>query len=251
MIRFCNDVDGQAGDNMTHEWMTLKELARQLGRDRREIERLVQRGRLPGHKAGEDWQFHTAEITHWLEQEMREYTDRELAAVEASPLSSDPSSEPTNSPISKILHPETVQVPLEARTKRSVMESLIEVAGRTWQVWEPATVLKAVRDREDVMSTAFENGVAFPHPRNPVSSALGESILAYGRTLSGIPYGGPNRTLSDIFFLVLCKDSKTHLLTLARLGRLIQLPDFLDNLRNATGNEQSYRVIIDADAALS
>ncbi|MEX0726186.1 MAG: PTS sugar transporter subunit IIA [Planctomycetaceae bacterium] len=236
---------------MSHEWMTLEELARQLGRDRREIERLVQRGRLPGHKVSGDWQFHTAEITHWLEQEMREYTDRELAAVEASQLSSEPSDEPSSSPISEILHPETVQVPLEARTKRSVMESLIEIAGRTWQVWQPATVLKAVREREEVMSTAFENGVAIPHPRNPVSGALGESILAYGRTLSGIPYGGPGRSLTDIFFLVLCKDSKTHLLTLARLGRLIQLPEFLDDLRNAPDSASSYRVIIDADAALS
>ena len=35
-----------------------------------------------------------------------------------------------------ILHPETVAVPLEARTKRSVLESLVVVAGRTWQVWD-------------------------------------------------------------------------------------------------------------------
>lgn len=236
---------------MSHEWMTLDELARQLGRDRREIERLVQRGRLPGHKVGGDWQFHTAEITHWLEQEMREYTDRELAAVEASQLSPEPATEPVASPISQILYPETVQVPLEARTKRSVMESLIEVAGRTWQVWEPATVLKAVREREEVMSTAYENGVAIPHPRNPVPGSLGESILAYGRTLSGIPYGGSHRYLSDIFFLVLGKDSKTHLLTLARLGRLIQLPEFLDDLRHAPDSASSYGVIIDADASLS
>ncbi|MFN0195694.1 MAG: PTS sugar transporter subunit IIA [Planctomycetaceae bacterium] len=232
---------------MSHEWMTLDELARQLGRDRREIERLVQRGRIPGHKTGDDWQFHTSEITHWLEQEMREYTDRELAVVEASQQTDDM----TVSPIVQFLHPETVEVPLEARTKRSVLESLIEVAGRTWQVWEPATVLKAVKDREEVMSTAYDQGVAIPHPRNPVPGALGESILAYGRTFSGIPFGGPNRSLTDIFFLVLCRDPQTHLKTLARLGRLIQTPDFLEDLRNASDSKSSYEVIIEADRALN
>ena len=65
---------------MSHDWYSLEELAQHLGRDRREIEKLVNRGRIPGRKVGGDWQFHPTEITHWLEQEMREYTDREYEA---------------------------------------------------------------------------------------------------------------------------------------------------------------------------
>ena len=67
---------------MSHESYTLDELARQLGRDRREIEKLVNRGRIPGRKVGGEWQFHPTEITHWLEQEMRAFTDQQLEAVE-------------------------------------------------------------------------------------------------------------------------------------------------------------------------
>jgi PTS system nitrogen regulatory IIA component len=67
---------------MSHESYTLDELARQLGRDRREIEKLVNRGRIPGRKVGGDWQFHPTEITHWLEQEMKAFTDQQLVAVE-------------------------------------------------------------------------------------------------------------------------------------------------------------------------
>src|SRR5690606_12343676 len=126
-------------------------------------------------------------------------------------------------PVSSLLKPEMVQVPLEARTKRSVLESLIEVAGRTWQVWEPAAVLQAVQAREEVLSTAFDNGVAIPHPRTPLPDAYGESLIAFGRTFSGIPFGAPRRGLTDLFFLVLCLDSRTHLLVLARLGRMLQL----------------------------
>lgn len=232
---------------MSHEPFTLDELARQLGRDRREIEKLVNRGRIPGRKVGGDWLFHPQEITHWLETEMREYTDRELAAVEESQRSTELNAE---MPVCSLLRRETVEVPLEARTKRSVLESLVEVAGRTWQIWEPAAILDAVRQREEAFSTAFDNGVAIPHIRNPMPDALGESIIAFGRTLAGIAFGAPRGVLTDLFFLVLCRDSRTHLQVLARLGRLIQTPDFLANLRSVDSGKAAYEVICTADEQL-
>lgn len=233
---------------MPHDWLTIDELARQLGRDRREIEKLVNRGRIPGRKIGGDWQFHPTEITHWLEQEMRDYTDRELAVVEGAYQTSDTDADV---PVESLLSPETIAVPLEARTKRSVLESLIEVAGRTWQIWEPATVLNAVRERENVLPTAFDNGVAIPHPRNPLPDTLGQPLIAFGRTLSGIPFGCPSGGLTDLFFLVLCRDSRTHLCVLARLGRLIQMPEFLDALRHAEDSESAYEVICEYDRSLA
>ncbi|ADG68221.1 phosphoenolpyruvate-dependent sugar phosphotransferase system EIIA 2 [Planctopirus limnophila DSM 3776] len=233
---------------MSRDWYSLDELARHLGRDRREIEKLVNRGRIPGRKVAGDWQFHPTEITHWLEQEMREYTDRELAIIEQSHRTVEHA---TASPIAVLLSRETIQVPLEARTKRSVLESMLEVAGRTWQIWQPAALLAAIQERESVLSTAFDMGVAIPHPRNPVPDALGQSLIAMGRTPSGIPFGAPNRGLTDIFFLVLCRDSRTHLHVLARLGRLLQKPGFVDELRLAPDSDTSYDLICRADAELT
>ena len=121
------------------------------------------------------------------------------------------------------------------------------MAGRTWQVWDPATVLKAVREREDVMSTGFDNGVAIPHPRNPQPDSLGQSVMAFGRTSSGIPFGAPKRQLTDLFFLVLTRDSATHLQILARLGRMMQLPEFLERLRAADTSIEIHDIITGAD----
>lgn len=233
---------------MSHDWFSLDELAQHLGRDRREIEKLANRGRIPGRKMSGDWQFHPTEITHWLEQEMREYTDRELALIEQTnrPVEVD-----STALIANLLSVETVQVPLEARTKRSVLETLIEVAGRTWQIWQPAALLSAIQEREAVLSTAFGNGVALPHPRNPLPEALGQSVLAFGRTQSGIPFGAPNREMTDLFFLVLCRDSRTHLAVLARLGRLIQQPGFLEGLRAIDDSLGAHQFIVEAEQQLA
>jgi PTS system nitrogen regulatory IIA component len=229
---------------MSRDWYTLDELAAHLGRDRREIERLANRGRIPGHKRSGEWQFHAAEVTQWLEHAMREYTDTQLAAVERS---MEATAHELGVPVSRLLCPEAVQVPLEARTRRSVLESLVEVCGRTWQVWQPAQVLKAVQEREELMSTAFDSGVAIPHPRQPLPESVSESMVAFGRTLSGIPFGAPNNSLTDLFFLVVCRDARTHLHVLARLGRLIQKPDFLAALRAAADSRSAYELIVQAD----
>jgi nitrogen PTS system EIIA component len=233
---------------MSHESISIEELATRIGRDRRDVEKLANRGRIPGRKVGGVWQFHPTEIRHWLEHELRGFSDTELAALEEGQRSEE-TEEAT--PILQRMTAELVQVPLQGRTKRSVIESLIEVAGRTWQIWEPATVLNAVLEREEIFSTGFENGVAIPHPRNPLPDVLGQSIVAFGRTLSGIPFGAPRRQLSDLFFLVLCQDSRSHLHVLARLGRLIQSPGFLDELRAAETSSAAYQVIAQADKELS
>ena len=97
------------------------------------------------------------------------------------------------------------------------------------------------------MSTGFENGIAIPHPRNPLPDAVGQSIIAFGKTLSGIPFGAPGRRLTDIFFLVLAKDASTHLQILARLGRLIQRNGFIDDLRQTESGLTAYELIVRTD----
>ena len=232
---------------MSRDFYTLEELAQRLGRDRRLVEKLVNRGIIPGRRVGGDWRFNEIEITHWLEQDIRGLDDEGLAQLEQSQHARN---QTTQSPIAALLLLETCEVPLDAGTRPAVLQALIEVAGRTWQVWDPALILKAVREREDVMSTGFDNGAAIPHPRNPLPDAIGQSIIAFGKTLSGIPFGAPGRQMTDLFFLVLAKDATTHLQILARLGRLLQREGFINELRNTATTADAYELIIRTDTLI-
>mgnify|MGYP003343342573 CR=1 FL=1 len=64
---------------MSREFLNLDEVADWLGRDRRTVEKLVQRGILPGRRIAGEWRFHPAEITHWAEQDLRTLDATELA----------------------------------------------------------------------------------------------------------------------------------------------------------------------------
>jgi PTS system nitrogen regulatory IIA component len=212
---------------MSHESMDLDQLAFYLQRDVREVTKLASRGHLPGRKVGGEWRFARAEINHWIETQISDYTEQQLAALERAG-SSQEDQEPL---IATLLSEATTAVPLVAGTRGSVLRELVSLAENSWQVYDPEAILEAIRQREEMASTALENGVALPHPHRPLAAALGESLIAYGRTASGIPFGEPGGGLTDIYFLVCCRDDRTHLQVLARLTRLLLRPDFVTELR--------------------
>jgi PTS system nitrogen regulatory IIA component len=74
--------------------------------------------------------------------------------------------------------------------------------------------------------------------------------VAYGRTVSGIPFGAPSGGLTDIFFLVCSQDDRTHLRILARLTRLLQRPGFLEDLRGAETVADTLELIRSAEQEL-
>jgi PTS system nitrogen regulatory IIA component len=131
-----------------------------------------------------------------------------------------------------------------------VLRQLVAVAEHSWQVYDADAILEALRQREERASTALPSGVAIPHPHRPLPNALGESLIAYGRTASPIPFGAPRGGLTDIFFLVCCRDDGTHLRVLARLSRLLLRPGFVDELRAMETPAETWELIAAEERAL-
>ncbi|HEY7156209.1 MAG TPA: PTS sugar transporter subunit IIA [Gemmataceae bacterium] len=228
---------------MGSDMMDMEQLAAYLRRDVREVGKLASRGRLPGHKVGGQWRFARAEINQWIETQMHSLSEKELSNLESRGGDAEPL-------LANLLSEASIAVPLAASTRASVLKELVTLAEQSWQVYDPEAILDAVRQREEMMSTALPSGVAIPHPRRPLPAALGESVLAYARTASGIPFGAPNGNLTDMFFLVCCRDDRTHLRVLARLTRLFLRPDFLDDLRAAETPRDSWELIAGAEQQL-
>jgi PTS system nitrogen regulatory IIA component len=227
---------------MPPETLDLTELGKYLQRDSRELEKLVSQGRIPGRRVGGDWIFNRTEINEWLEQQLSSYSDSELETVERS-VRGQNANKTLNLLVTPLMHEETMAIPLQARTTPKVLTQLVAVANGTWQVYVPEDVLAAVRAREELCTTALPGGVAIPHPRRPLPHAIGESVIAYGRTFTGIPFGGPRGQLTDLFFLVLCQEERRHLQILARLSRMFQRPDFLDQLRSLDSPKETLEYI--------
>ena len=207
-----------------------------------QIERLVSRGKLPGRKVAGQWRFAQAEIHHWMERRIGIADDEELEDVEGA-LARSAASQGASQPLLKDwLRPETILIPLPARTKTAVISAIVQVVAETGLLWDESRMRDAVRSREELHSTALDIGVAMLHPRRPQSTILAEPILALGVTGSGIPFGG-GRQLTDVFFLICSTDDRSHLQILARLSRLIANDTVLDAIRNATAPAEVMEIV--------
>src|SRR5438874_7052372 len=156
---------------MGSDMMNLEQLATYLQRDPREVSKLASRGHLPGQKVAGQWRFARAEVNHWLETQIPDYTEKQLTALDNGPAPLE-EQEPL---ISALLSEATIAVPLPASTRSSVLKELVNQAENTWQVYDPEAILQAIRQREEMGSTALDSGIAIPHPRRPMLAALGES----------------------------------------------------------------------------
>jgi nitrogen PTS system EIIA component len=233
---------------MDNETMDLEQLASYLQRDARELHKLANRGHLPGMKVGGEWRFASAEIQYWLEKQISAYSEAQLSALETA---ANRGMDDCQSLVTPLLSEAAMAAPLAAGTKPSVLRELVALAERTWQVYDPAAMLAAIQQREEHGSTALDCGVALPHPHRPLAPTIqGEALIAYARTPRGIPFGAADGSLSDIFFLVCCRDRAAHVRVLARLTRLLLRPEFVAQLRGAADVSQAFEVIVQAENEL-
>ena len=213
------------------------------------VAKLAERGKLPGRRVGGEWRFSAAEIHHWLEDRIGLSDDEGLVQMEGA---LDRAAEVTaveEVSIAELLKEEAIEVPLNARTRASVIAKMTELAARTHLLWDPEKMAEAVRAREEMHSTALDNGVSLLHPRRPMPAILAEAVLALGITPGGIPFGGGG-SLTDIFFLICSTSDHEHLRILARLSRVINDQDFLAAMRAAKDAATLHRLIRDRETAI-
>lgn len=233
---------------MSHEDFDIDSLAAYLHLTPQQVTRLADRGKLPGRKIAGRWRFAPADVHHWLEERIGLSDEGELVEVEGV-LERSAGRQVEEIRISEVLPLEAIAVPLQARTRNSVITRMVELAAGTGWLWDPVKMVEAIRSREEMQPTALENGVALMHPRRPMARILSHPFLALGCTVTGIPFGA-GAPMTDVFFLVCSTDDRGHLRTLARLSRVLASPGFLDALRDAADPAAAHQLIVDAEGNL-
>ena len=210
----------------------------------KQVQRWAERGHIPAQKINGEWRFARAAVHQWIEDKLHDLDgQQQMDEVVKHHLVS----------IAEQLPIEAIAIPLNARTPSSVIDELSKVAASTGLLWDADEMAKAVRQREEIASTALECGVSLMHPRRPLTNYLAEPFIALGITPKPFPIKLADENdycMVDVFFLLCSMDDVDHIRTLARLGRLIRQPDFLDNLRQAQTPAEVLDVIRDAESKI-
>ncbi|MCE5325992.1 MAG: PTS sugar transporter subunit IIA [Planctomycetaceae bacterium] len=212
---------------MPREQMTDKQVSAYLQMDLREVQKLASRGIIPCRRSGSRMVFVKGEVDHWVEQRLHEMDRRRLRDV-ARGVSAHHGFDHEALLIAPMIPIGGLAVPLHARTRDSVLRGLVALAGDL--AYRSDHVLDETRAREDICSTALIPGVALPHPRHPLEYDIAESFVTAGVTHSGVPFGAVDGSLTRLYFLICCKDERTHLHVLARLSAMLHEGRFVQDL---------------------
>jgi PTS system nitrogen regulatory IIA component len=80
----------------------------------------------------------------------------------------------------------------------------------------------ALLERENLLSTALEGGIALLHTRARPAIPSRRSFLLLGRSVVGLDFQAPDGKKTHLFFLLGLRTDRLHLATLARLQRLFR-----------------------------
>ena len=212
-----------------------------------QVEKMAGRGKLPGRRIGGEWRFSRIEIHHWFEERIGLSDQFELEQVEKV---LDTNQRATEDSIEQLVQPHAVWSPLPARTRNSVIQQICQHSADAGLLWDATKMEKAIKARENLHPTALGNGVAMLHPRRPQVNNIAHAFVGLGITSTGLPFGGPRGVMTDVFFLIASENEKGHLHTLARLSRIIAVPDFLAQLRECNDSQEAHRLLLETNQTL-
>jgi fructose-specific phosphotransferase system IIA component len=148
--------------------------------------------------------------------------------------------------LTELLSPERIRVPLAAHTKDELIEELVAVLAETQRVDDPADVLRAVRAREEVLSTGIGSGIAIPHGR---SDGIAELALAAGVSAGPVDFDALDGRPARLFFLLVGPESEAgqHVKALSRLSRVLRREPVREALIRSRTPEEFYDVLHEAE----
>jgi PTS system nitrogen regulatory IIA component len=227
--------------------LKIKDLADLLNVSESTIRRWISDGKIPTYRINQlldDYSFSRTEIQNWVISHSHKLDKTDgvspfMRRKEAEPLST--SRSPTTGgskqfSLFRSLHKGEVLHHLKGQTKEEIIRTTMRKVAKLLHV-DAEVMTDLLLDRENLMPTALNNGIAVPHTRDSLLNAHHDIVvvvfldepLEYG-ALDGQP-------VHTLFFLFACED-KRHLHLLAKIAHLSSQPHVREFFQTQPSKEQ-------------
>lgn len=104
-------------------------------------------------------------------------------------------------------------------------------------------LLKVLIAREELASTGIGDGIALPHPRNPVLTHLTQASVNLAFLESPVDFQALDGQPVRILFTILSPTLRGHLQLLSKLGFALRDPGFLGTLKREANREEIFAAL--------
>jgi PTS system nitrogen regulatory IIA component len=110
-------------------------------------------------------------------------------------------------------------------------------------------LVKAMMERESLISTAAGRGIALPHPRVPLLEAGEDPFVAIAFPVQPLEWNSPDGSKVHTIFLIVSSSAKQHLSALSKINVLCHQEAFHALLTARAPKEKIIAAIREAEAA--
>ena len=145
-------------------------------------------------------------------------------------------------PLPDLIRPERILLHLQAREKWAAIHELIALLASHDKVSDPAKAEQAVREREHLLSTGLDHGIAIPHGK---TETVAELVVAVGLSHAGIDFGSGDRQPARVIILALSPKDRhgPHIQMLAAISRVLHHHQVVEKLMAATSASDAAAIL--------
>ena len=153
--------------------------------------------------------------------------------------------DPVKRGIERFTAPELMIVPLKGTTKEEILLEMCENLRDQGYIQSCEDLHEAALRREAIVSTAVENGIAFPHVRGVEGGGL---TLTLGISKKGVKFGADGNKLSRIFFYMVIPTAASafYLKLLSGLTQSFATKPARDLLLKAKTPDELWKILVKA-----
>lgn len=197
--------------------LTLDDVVRLFGVSEKTIQRWIKAGGLPACRVNQQYRFNRSDLIEWASANQIDMTP---VVDETAPGT-----------LADALESGGVHIHVEGRDKTSVLAAVVERLNLP-EPFDRAALLNILMTREEMGSTAIGDGIAIPHPRNPIVLGVQKPSVSLCLLAEPIDFGALDGRPVNILFTLISPTVPAHLAMLSRLMFLLRDQPLKELLRN-------------------
>lgn len=214
--------------------LKIKDVAELLNVSETTIRRWLKDGKIPAYQLNHQYRFSKSEIEDWMmkcklgEGEFSPFGEKQIYPLPNETAAPNRGGLQSFS-LYRAMHKGGVLHDVPGKNKAQVIKNAMQKAAPRIG-FDPELITELLMDREALMSTALNHGIAIPHPRDSILEHPGSDLIVTVFPEKPIEYDSlDEKPVHTLFFLFSCSD-KTHLHLLSKLAHLSSQKDALELL---------------------
>ncbi len=206
--------------------LKIKDVSRLLNITEKTVLKWIKEKDMPFYKINHQYRFNKGELNEWILKNNIPISDNFLEISELKEKFF----------ISNLVKKGKIFYNIEGKDVNDVIASAINVIDIPIDI-SKNEVIQSLIEREEMMTTGIGEGIAIPHPRNPIITDIEHESISICMLKNEVDFKSIDDKLVHTLLIILSANPRRHLEILSKISFLCRQSEFIKLLKNHSTEE--------------